>query len=309
LWYRGNVGCPEITEIDRLQPVLKALGASRVVIGHTPTVTRDVVARLGGRVIEIDTGMLNVYYKGSGHALVMSGDNLAVVAEDGKTAAVGKDPRPLGQSSLGEEALLNLLETGDVVLGAAIADGSIPAAVTLGDRRVDALFVPNRSRRSVPDVAAYRLDRLLGLQLVPAAVERTVDSRRGVLQAIPNGAVTEEQRIAARAGAAAWCPLERQWDAMFVFDTLIQKDIRAQQEIYYDRESWKLFLIGHRDAFGTGRKPPRYLAETTLTVTDAWRDALRGLDKARAEKELGDVLGAGQIRALLRRRDALLEEN
>ena len=86
LWYRGNVACGALTENDKLDKVLAAIVARRVVIGHTPTVTRRVLQRLDGRVIEIDTGMLTSAYKGSGNALIVAGDSLTVVNESGATS-------------------------------------------------------------------------------------------------------------------------------------------------------------------------------------------------------------------------------
>lgn len=70
LWYRNNIMCPRIVEEHRLDAALAAIGADRVVVGHTPTPARKVLQRFDGRLIEIDTGMLNFYYNGIGHALV-----------------------------------------------------------------------------------------------------------------------------------------------------------------------------------------------------------------------------------------------
>jgi hypothetical protein len=101
LWYRGNVACSALTEIDKLDSVFAAIGASRVVIGHTPTVTRRVLQRLDGRVIEIDTGMLTAAYKGSGNALVIAGESLSVVNESGTTAdGPLAHPRSVGLSAV-----------------------------------------------------------------------------------------------------------------------------------------------------------------------------------------------------------------
>ncbi len=303
VWYRGTAGCSPRVEAARLQPVLDALGASRVVIGHTPTVTRGVVSRSGGRVIGIDTGMLNEYYKGSGHALVIEGDKLAVVSEHGEMLEIGQDPRLNGAGPLSTDALQTILADGDLVTGTKRADGTHAMRVTHDGVSVDALFYQDAG----PELAAYRLDRLLDLQMVPVTVARTVDGRDGALQLLPAGHVDETGRREAGAGASAWCPLQAQWQAMYLFDTLAHKARRGPEQMLYDRRTWQLMLNGHGDAFGTGRGRPRYLRNVDIEVDAAWQDALSGLGDEQLDEELGTWLDRRRMRALVNRRDNLLE--
>jgi len=303
VWYRGTAGCSPRVEAARLQPVLDALGASRVVIGHTPTVTRGVVSRIGGRAIGIDTGMLNAYYKGSGHALVIEGNKLAVVSEHGETLAVGPDPRLNGAGPLTTAALQTLLAEGDLVTGTKRTDGTRTMRVIHEGVSVDALFYPDAG----PELAAYRLDRLLDLQMVPVTVARTVDGRDGALQLLPAGHVNETGRREAGAGASAWCPLQAQWQSMYVFDTLAYKARRGPEQMLYDRRTWQLMLNGHGDAFGSGRGRPRYLKNIDVTVDTGWRETLAGLSDEQLEQELGTWLDRRRMRALVARRDRLLE--
>jgi hypothetical protein len=81
LWYRGNVACSAVIEIDRLSASLDAIGAERVVIGHTPTPGRRILERFDGTVIEVDTGMLNSYYEGRGNALVIADGHVSSIDE------------------------------------------------------------------------------------------------------------------------------------------------------------------------------------------------------------------------------------
>ncbi|NNC77337.1 MAG: hypothetical protein HKN77_05190, partial [Woeseiaceae bacterium] len=118
LWYRGNVACNRLIEQDRLEETLASIAARRVVIGHTPTPTRRALQRFDGRVIEIDTGMLNDYYQGRGHALVVIGDAVGVVSEQ------SADIQPLLEHQrlvgmrpsvyLSAEDIERLLEAGDI---------------------------------------------------------------------------------------------------------------------------------------------------------------------------------------------------
>ena len=310
LWYRGNVACSALTEIDKLDSVFAAIGARRVVIGHTPTVTRRVLQRLDGRVIEIDTGMLAAAYKGSGNALVIAGDSLTVVNESG-TMAGGPEPHPrsvgLGAVTLTADELAAALAQGEVRSKAVDATGR--TIVTLATKAGDltALFTKKpRSKGFVPEVAAYRLDQLLSLGMVPVTILRELNGESGSLQLLAAGSTNESQRAAGRLGGGAWCPLDDQWDAMYVFDVLIYNPGRSQRDIIYSPESWQLMLTGHQDAFGTKKSRPPWSVAIELQMGDAWLQALQSLDDAILESELGDVLDKRRLAALAGRRDDLL---
>ena len=66
-------------------------------------------------------------------------------------------------------------------------------------------------------------------------------------------------------------------------------------------------LSGHNDAFSTRSGRPAYLQGVALEVSNAWRAALAELTPASIDQALGDVLDARRQKALLRRRDELLE--
>ncbi len=311
LWYRGNANCSRLFEQDRLEQALSALGAERVVVGHTPTPNRRVLKRLDGRVIEIDTGMLNAYYGGRGHALIIVDDVLGVVSEiDDDLELPRPHPRQVGARPgvyMEADAIERLLSEGEI-LGSR-EDEIKRRIVTLGDgtHTIEALFTERARRGVYPDVAAYRLDRLLELEFVPAAVVREVDGREGSLQFLPENAVDEPTRAASGSGGAASCPLNVQWSAMYVFDALIYNQGRSLQRMLYNPQNWQLMLIGHGNAFSTSRGRPAYLEEQALELTDAWIDALESLSEERIESELGDVLDKRRRRALMARRDELLQ--
>ncbi len=75
LWYRGMANEPEETFAPMLESILRRMDARAAVIGHTPTMGR-VTPRFGGRVVQIDTGMLagKFFPGGVPAALEMRGD-------------------------------------------------------------------------------------------------------------------------------------------------------------------------------------------------------------------------------------------
>jgi len=313
LWYRGNAHCSRLIEEDRLLDTLAAIGADRVVIGHTPTPGRRVLERFDGRIIEVDTGMLNAYYSGHGHALVLEGDSVRVVPEiDGTQAVPQPHPRRVGArpgGALTAAELETLLAGGRVTGTREDQAGRTIVTVSDGAHTVDALFAKRPSRGFYPDAAAYRLDRLLELDMVPVTVVREIDGDDGTLQFLPARWMDEQSRGAAGRGASATCPLDDQWSAMYLFDALIYNERRSLERMLYSTDIWQLVLVEHADAFGTGKNRPRYLANVTLTVNPAWRRMLEDLDEDGLEKALGEVLDKRRRRALLARRDRLLAEH
>ena len=310
LWYRGNVACSAIIEKHRVEEILEAIGAERVVIGHTPTPGRQVLQRFGGRVVEVDTGMLKTYYKGSGHALVLQDGELTVYNQSAGALGAPLDHPRAGGSRPGDltaDALEELLREGDVVSPPAEDElGRSLVKVSNGAQTVTAIFQKRGGRGFYPDVAAYRLDRLLGLDMVPVTVVREVDGRDGSLQFLPRKITDEGQRSAAGRGGGASCPLPSQWAAMYVFDVLIYNEGRGLQHMLYEPGEWSLMLTEHVRAFGTSKGRPKHLASVSLEFSDGWRDALLALTDDVLEAQFANVLDNRRLRALAARRDELL---
>jgi hypothetical protein len=312
LWYRGTVGCSVLAEGDVLAASLAAVGASRVVIGHTPTVTRRVLERFDGRVIEIDTGMFNAAYRGSGFAVILEDGAIAVAQEHTpELAAPVRHPRRVGdrEAGLSAEALAELLASGNIAAVTEDSAGRTLVEIEHDGSTVTALFAesPGRKGRN-PEIAAYRLDLMLGLELVPVTVEREVDGKRGTLQFMPDNARDEAYRSRSGQGGSAWCPLPRQWNSLYVFDALIRNESRLPTSMVYSTGNWQIMSMGHADAFGTGGDRPAYLKKQVLELTSTWLEALGSLTEEALSEQLGDVLSGRQISAIERRAGSLLKE-
>jgi hypothetical protein len=311
LWYRGSVGCGPLIESDRLLTALQAINANRVVVGHTPTVTRRVLQRLDGRVIEVDTGMLTASYQGSGNALIIEGQSLYAINEaSSERLTVPQHPRRVGArpNSLSAEDLERILAHGEVLSQREDERGRVLIEFDADPGRITATFSKKpRSKSFLPELAAYRLDRALQLDMVPVTVEREVFGQAGTVQFLTAGATDEARRRALGRGASAWCPLPDQWQAMYVFDALIYNPGRPPERMLYSADNWQLLLVGHEDTFSSKSGRPQYLKEIPLPIGDAWRSALQSLDDATLTELFDGVLDKKRIGALGKRRDALLK--
>jgi len=308
LWYRGNVGCGPLVEQDRLAASLEAHGARRVVIGHTPTPGRRVWRRLDDRVWLIDAGMLNSYYSGQGAALVLEGGEAAVVYQG------ASEPVPVEElaaragvlsGGLSPEDLEAALATGEIEKRDSTRDGEL-LSLRWRELELQAIFVPAQGRgQALPEVAAYRVDRLLDLAMVPATVARSVGGERGSVQYRPRSLVSEKQRASRKVRLDPWCPLADQWQAMYLFDALIASRPRSTDGILYHAGTGQLVLTGHEEAFGTGSDVPAHLKKIDLDVNGLWRRRLAALDTEEARRQLLAVLTSRQYEALLERAAAL----
>ena len=300
-WYRGTAACSAAIEQTRLEAVLDSLGAKRVVIGHTPTRDR-VVTRLNGRVVRADTGMLPSY-GGAPAAVVIHGDEVRALYS-GSTAEVAAEPQRravgIAVQGLADDDIEKLLIEGRVLRRTPRGNGTELWELESGGTRVAAVFRfgPRRGFAALPDVAAYRLDRLLELDIVPVTVRRENDGRVGSLTLDAATLSTEAQR-AADPAAEPTCPLRDQWRAMLVFDALAHNDGRSAAEVRYRRSDWSLVLTNNENLFGTAADVPAYLRRENLEVSAYLAERLRTLDEPSLAQSFGDVLDAPRRAALL----------
>lgn len=326
-WYRGSSLCHPYTELPVLEPLLAGLDARRLVVGHTPTADRRIGSRLDGRVLRIDTGMNKAFYQGNATALIVEGERTSVFQvgtgalppriEDNREWA-----RPYGMS---DAQIEEFLDNATVVQSENLDVGiTHPRRLTLerDGRRLRAVFktldtdkgiengVWRRSHdsadRFVYDVAAYKLDRILGLNMVPAAVLRRIDGRAGVVQYWLEGTFNDVEREDRKIAFDGECSLIAQFNLMNAFDVLVHNTDRNRGNVLYDR-SWQVWLIDHSRAFGTERRAPRLLSDAKIEVTAPLAAALEKLT-AESLQPLAPYLNPRQIQALLHRAKTLRQD-
>jgi hypothetical protein len=255
--------------------------------------------------------MLKSSYQGSGYALIIEDDALSVVSENGvKDLVPIVPPRRVGYRSrtIDDDALVSILTNGTIVDSNTNDSAWKLVQVAADDKTVFAYFnaLP-RKKGFVPELAAYKLDRMLGLDMVPVTVHREIAGQQGTLQFVPAETLSERERVVDGNWDKVPCSLGRQRQAMYVFDTLIHNSARTPLSMLYSPDNWQLMLVNHENSFSTKKDRPTYLKNIELTIGDQWRTALLEIDDERLRAELGDVLDKGRLKALAKRRDALIE--
>jgi hypothetical protein len=282
-----------------------------VIVGHTPTADSRVRSRLEDQAILADTGMLAQYYRGRASAVLLETDGPRVVyASDPEAATPDPDPGTL-LHPIAEADVLAALTNGEVVLhpdeprrvGQAVELADLPQG-----KAIQAWFQPLGNKQIEADLAAFRLDRLLGLNLAAPVVRRTVDGVDGTLTALWTGALSEGERAERDLLPLNGCsPGSNALLLLYAFDGLIQNQGRTNENIHYDRRTWRLASSGHHDSFGRGRSLPAYLARTPKRLPVAMAQALRALDETALAAALGDEITSNQVRSVLSRRDLMLK--
>jgi hypothetical protein len=154
------------------------------------------------------------------------------------------------------------------------------------------------------EVAAYELDKLLGLDLVPPTVERRIEGRVGSLQLWVEGALTEDDR-AKRKLAPPHLP---RWNNQLHNVRLLHQltyntDFQNIRNVLIDA-AFRVYAIDNSRAFRiqTQLMTPDDLQCFSRSVLEK----LKTLDLPLLEEKLGPWLEKMQLEGLLARRDAIL---
>lgn len=319
LWYRGNSFEDERIEARILDRCLELVEAEAIVVAHSYTGGNRITSRFQGQLFRLD------------HGLAVSPRPLALVVERGEIMVLNSATRqlsapfpepPNGLAQPPESVEIADADLEDFLLRAPITESrdlgrgrTRPRLVVLeknGERRrgifksVEEPADPaagTSADRYHHEVAAYRLDRRLGLDLVPVTVMREIDGREGSLQWWVKGAV--DQKAAATYGLELCATADAHLARGRVFDALIGNKERDPSDVLCVVQGERVYLIDYSEAFPTSSDLPGD-GGGPFAALPGLAAALRGLDRQSLEAEIGELLDDRQTEALLARRDKLL---
>lgn len=167
------------------------------------------------------------------------------------------------------------------------------------------------------EIAAYRLDRHLGLNMVPPTVERTFQNNRGSCQLWVDAKMSLKEKMEQNIQTPSYKVFY--WNrALYLqraFDNLIANEDRHQNQ-YLITEDWRIILIDHSRSFRTSGKYAKRLIydekykEGPLLMKQlprAFVDKLKSLDHESIKAVVGEYLTDKEIEFVLLRRDLILE--
>jgi hypothetical protein len=151
------------------------------------------------------------------------------------------------------------------------------------------------------EIAAYELDKLLKLDMVPPSVLRDLNGAEGAAQQWVEGI------LPVRADELPDAPHRAEWEnqlaRMTMFDNLIGNRDRSRGNMIRDVE-WKLILLDHSRAFGTGSDLPQKMTR----IDDRLWKSIESLSQKQLDAALNKWIDTNAIRAILDRRERMRAE-
>jgi hypothetical protein len=168
------------------------------------------------------------------------------------------------------------------------------------------------------EIAAYEMDKLLNLNMVPPTVERIFKGKKGSLQFWVDSPLSDLERMEKGMNIPAehlvnWSKRKYLTRA---FDCLIGNEDRTQQNIRYTGD-WRTILIDHSRSFRSSKKFTKQLMygkngikspKLIKTLPRTFIEKLKSLTFDNIKEAVGPYLKDKEIKSVLSRRDLLLIE-
>ena len=192
---------------------------------------------------------------------------------------------------------------------------SRPWLITLDDgkARRRALFKHFDYRRPQPlphsykyELAAYELNRLLGVEIVPPVVERKIEGRTGSLQIFLENCVSEQDRRRKKLQPPDPRAFANALDGIRVFESLVGDECLNYQDLLVPLEDWQCCRVDFSEAFAPSEEL-RAGCEITVSSRKLY-EGLTELADVTVEAAMKAYLSDGEIKALLTRKRLIVEK-
>jgi len=155
------------------------------------------------------------------------------------------------------------------------------------------------------ELAAYELNKLLGLELIPATVERTIEGRPGSLQCYCRDVITEASRRRKNLAPENTSGFQDAFSELGLFENLTNNPREDASDILINTTDWKVWRVDFSEAFAPD---PVLLPESPFSrCARKLYQKLRETTDAEFSGRLGLYLGEEEVRSLLVRKRLILD--
>jgi hypothetical protein len=153
------------------------------------------------------------------------------------------------------------------------------------------------------EIAAYEIDKIIGLGMVPATVERTYKGAKGSLQFWVDSMMSEAEHRKQKVVSPNPDAFNELMFKTRLFDNIVYNTDRNLQNLLITKD-WELVLIDHSRAFRpmTILKSPKDLEKFSKSLLEG----ITRLNRENLTEKTGKYLPKPQIEGILKRRDQIL---
>ncbi len=329
--YQGNKICHPYFEADNLANILQNWSANRLWVAHSTTKKHQLITRFNQMLMIIDSNMKHTENETSWVVRIDQNKEESmmfnIVTGEMKLAQLAPKRQLDNPYSMTEIEIEEFLKTAEIIHTKELSVGvTKPIKMTLqkDGKQLKAIFKyvdtkPGKERkkwrndeyvddRYYYDMAAYKLDRMLDIGLVPVVVERTIDGKKGILQLWIDDLISKKSQKEKKIDYPGHCNYNDQINMLDTFDYLIHNTDRNQSNILYSKSDWQIWFIDHSRSFDLSRKRPKMMKKHTIRVTKSFMNVIERLSKEKLNT-LRPWLHRKQIRALKYRRINILKNN
>ena len=331
-WYRGNSLCHSFFEEDSLQQQLTMIKSSRLWVGHSDAKYHSAQSRYSGHLLNMDS---RVNHLSSDHpkkypwiAKIGTDNNVTYLSglPNKSTFPLSiKDRQFRNPFNMSDQAVENFLLNAKITGKKTTKEGRTkPFKITLEQ---DGIIIhgifkykdskpnahkgrwsssKNNADRYQYEVAAYKLDRMLNIGLVPVTVTREIDGKKGILQVWIEGLITELIMVEDNIPYKGACDLKAQVNMMDTFDYLIANRDRNQTNVMFSKDDWQIWFIDHSRSFSASSRKNKALRKLDINPTPAFKAALQTLTRDQLDS-LNSWLHTKQIDAIWKRREKIIK--
>jgi hypothetical protein len=224
------------------------------------------------------------------------------------------------QENAKQKKLENYLRTAKVVSKSRTGGRGVNWILSLDDGKTvrrGFFKLNNRSRPTlIPDsykygIAAYELDKLLDLNLVPPVVEREIDGQKGSLQIFITGALKEGERRLRKIEPPDPKRFKNTLENLSVFENLTYSpsfcgERELDDILIMDKEDWKIWRVDFSEAFDS---TPKLIPGCEITCcSKKLFKRLIDLDDKVIKAKLKHYLNDREISMLLKRKKLIVKK-